>query len=270
MTDGAVRKRTYRDGVKIMRQIPVNIQRRIVDPRPVIDVASTSIPRKTVLESMRSLVGTMEDRSDWRLRWIYHLCYSFVPDLDLAWHETLAQANEAAKLFDEVLIIAEQRNYRYCESIYRTLQHVERTVLWVEDDKRWLKPWSMRRALEIDADIVVFMQRSRSRMARGKTPADVPDGPSFTTTPSVWHPVMRDWLLHNFPSDRVHLTECDMMLLAMRSSLRRKVYPESDVIEDFGSYGGFGPGFAWYDDETNSMHRVLRVIPEEGENVVCK
>lgn len=146
-----------------------------------LDVGTTALPRLLTVRGIGSFLDRFSDRHKYCLRWIFHLDYmDFLRD---NWIDNLAQATALSVRFNDALILVSTTNQGFGGSMLNVLRHARNDMLWIEDDKLWVKSFRMARVQRACRDAFNF----------GRTGTRV-----GCTTPSFWrlHVVeyLRDWL----------------------------------------------------------------------------
>jgi len=159
------------------------------DTRPWIDVCTMAIPRLSVERCLGSMLDCMQDRDDFRLRWLCHL--DQYDGLEEHVEDTLRQMVGLCALFDDATILASKTNQGFGRGARHLLQLVEHDTLWIEDDWLWTKPFCLAEVLRVTKDCYSFVT--------GKTVAGA-------MHPSFWKKHVIDYLLEHYPPtlERIH------------------------------------------------------------------
>ena len=225
-----------------------------------IDVLSSGIPRNTTEISVLSFLRYFQDRSDFKLRWVFHLDRTppHLPEYADYYDENLALAKKLAKLFDSSIIIEETENQLYGGSVYALLQHVENRVLWAEDDKQWLKEFSLRRAMEVSLDgnkFVYFAQmegyrRMKARYLAGRSPVL-----AGATCPALWAEGAPEYLRDNFPPIKNKVSEIAIIGIFQHGKYESTYYDEGCYGRDM-YYTGSKFARKWYDPNIKGFVQI--------------
>jgi len=171
---------------------------------PWIDVGTTSTPVLLTERCIPSFLKHFTDRSEYRLRWIYHLDQYPLPGLEQFWEENLQQAVRVSKLFDDALLMASRVNQSYGTSCCRVMSYAENPYFHIEDDKEWIKDFSLK-------DIKERMQRANADAFNFHH-----KGLTGSTAPNYSNLGVVQKLLENAPKPHWKITETVWNSLALK------------------------------------------------------
>ena len=171
---------------------------------PWIDVVTMAMPRLTTEICITSFLECMEDRRDFRLRWIF--CLDRPPPNRLHYarfyERNLDIARFVSQHFDDSLILTTDENRGYGGSVRACLERVRHRVAWVEDDKLWSRRFSMAKTLDTSDGGKRFVfwpqyegHKRTIRRWRGQGIVCHPGA----TCPGLWADGAPQFLLQNFP-----------------------------------------------------------------------
>jgi len=184
--------------------------------KPWIDIATMAVPRLLTERCVSSFLSHFSDKADYRLRWIFHLDQYPYPGLEVNWEENMKQAITMSNVFDDALIMGSRVNQSYGESVCRVMQEVIHPVFLLEDDKLWIRDFSLRDVRQLiaaeKADSYNFYQWA------------VPG----STSPTFFERDVIKVLLENAPTPRREFTELDFIRIA-EGKIRTIHLAEKDI-----------------------------------------
>jgi hypothetical protein len=230
-------------------------------PKPWIDLVSCALPRATAKVGLGSLLDCWEDRDDFRVRLVYHLdelredLIGTYPNEIVA---STAQAVEIGNRCNDFLFVTKNWNVGYGGSILSCLRVVRNRVFWCEDDKKWLRKFSLMRALAMPQTGIEFVywigRNTPKRLIQcGFNPFD-----AGATSPGLWPVGAPRYLLDRFPPIPEHMTERATTAI-MRGPFKSLLYDTGPLSywKDIGRGRGKSPAATKYRDrETGTVIKV--------------
>lgn len=100
-----------------------------------IDIVTTAIPRPLLRLAVNSFFEAFVHRHRYHVRWLFHLDQH--PRLMTEQCDTMREASELSKLFDEAILIRSKKNIGFIASAFKLLKLSQHPVIFVEDDWYW-------------------------------------------------------------------------------------------------------------------------------------